>query len=44
MLATLRLSYDPNANVVPMDDSFINAVYVSDEEYPTKLPIDIYEY
>jgi hypothetical protein len=42
MLATLRLSYDPNANVVPMDDSFINAVYVSDEEYPTKLPIDIY--
>jgi hypothetical protein len=41
MLATLRLSYDPNADVAPMGDSFTNAVYVSDEEFPTKLPIHI---
>jgi hypothetical protein len=39
MLATLRLTYDPNTDVVFTGDDYCNAQCVNEEEFPTSLPI-----
>jgi hypothetical protein len=39
MLAALRLTYDPNTDVVYTGDDYLNALFVNEEEFPKSLPI-----
>ena len=41
MLAALRLTYDPNTDVVHLGDGYLNALHVTEEGFPTSLPIEV---